>query len=198
MVNQEGLIRYVSDRYNVSRSSLMDHLSAYRCLVVGLQVPWSAAFQAISEHRGALRRLNDVAEFDRDGNITNINMERARALPGGDGWVERLDELEVANGNGAGVQSAVREQLGKLVEDAEGMDIREAAKFFDETMGRSTVSFRRSDDGAFGATYTERSVSPDGEIETKPPRKIAWTPDKKVPEWVQEKLYRRLNAIDRE
>jgi hypothetical protein len=193
---QEQLVNYVGGLFNISRATIMSRLSGYRKLTKGLQMSLEESFMVMMRSPGVIKKMAEVAEFNRAGEMVLINAGKAIALPSGDAdYIKKLQSETVSDEDKIGL---VRPALEGLVMEAACLENRfDASKLMDERLGKNTVSFRHNGNGGLIAKCTERLIDPkDGSVSIQKEYDIEWLPNTKPADWVTEKLYSRVNAID--
>src|SRR3972149_2952754 len=88
---QEQLVEYIGQLFNISRATIMSRLSGYRKLTKGLSMSYEESFKVMMQSPGILKKMSEVADFNRAGEITAVNTGKAIALPSQDPkYVEKL------------------------------------------------------------------------------------------------------------
>lgn len=192
---QEQLVEYIGGLFNISRATIMSRLSGYRRLTKGLHMPLEEAFKVMMQSPGVIKKMSEVADFNRAGEMVLVNTDKAIALSSGDDkYVEKLQSENISD---ADKIDLVRPALGDLVSEAAALENRfDASKLMDEKLGKNTVSFRHNGNGGLIAKCVERSIDPkDGSVSIHKEYEIEWLPSSKPSDWVISKLYSRVNAV---
>lgn len=190
-VHQEDILAYLHKMFGMSIATMKSHLTRYRRLVNGAKLPWSSALKAVVNCPGSLDNLPDIASFDVKGNITDVNTQKVLSLP----TVNRDDLKEAIDADDKeSVLDISGRAIGDFVDEAANLEnARESAKLFAETLGKNTLHFRFESDGSFVAVYAERALGEDGLSELVGSGEIVFVPQAKPPQWVLEKITRRLS-----